>query len=88
MDEQISFGDWLKRRRKALDLTQASLARRIGISVGAVRKWEADERRPSRDVVERLADVLNVPPEERAAFQQVARAERMVDELASARFVI
>ena len=30
MDLQVSFGAWVTRQRKALDLTQEQLARRIG----------------------------------------------------------
>ena len=82
MDEPTaSFGEWLRRRRKALDLTQEALAQRAGYSLGAIRKLEGDERRPSRELAESLADVLAVPVEERAAFLKVARAERAVDHL-------
>jgi transcriptional regulator with XRE-family HTH domain len=48
MEETISFGAWLKRRRKALDLTQEELARQIGVSLGTIRKWEAARRRGPR----------------------------------------
>ncbi len=35
MDEPAaSFGEWLRRRRKALDLTQEALAQRAGYSLG------------------------------------------------------
>ena len=30
MDDNASFGYWIRRRRKALDLTQATLARQVG----------------------------------------------------------
>jgi len=40
-----SFGYWLRRRRKALDLTQEALAGRVSCSVFSIRKIEADERR-------------------------------------------
>ena len=36
-----SFGDWLKARRKALDLTQEELAQRAGCSIFALRKIES-----------------------------------------------
>ncbi len=81
MEEAASFGYWLRRRRKALDLTQDELARRVGCSLGAIRKLEADERRPSHAIAERLAQVLELPPAERAVFLKVARAERAVDHL-------
>jgi hypothetical protein len=41
------FGDWLKARRRALDLTQEELAQR-GCSIFALRKIEAGERRAGR----------------------------------------
>src|SRR6185436_17842472 len=72
----------LQLRRKALDLTQEALARRVGCARETLRKIEADARRPSRQVAERLADALELPPEERVAFVRAARAELTVDRLA------
>lgn len=69
-----SFGYWLRRRRKALDLTQEALARRVSCSGFTIRKIEADERRPSRPLAERLAASLAVPEEERGDFLAAARA--------------
>jgi len=83
MDETASFGYWLRRRRKALDLTQAALATRVGCALITIQKIEADERRPSREVAERLAGILEVPAQERAQFLRVARAELAVDRLAA-----
>jgi tetratricopeptide (TPR) repeat protein/transcriptional regulator with XRE-family HTH domain len=71
-----SFGYWLRRRRKALDLTQEALAERVSCSGFAIRKIEADERRPSLPLAHRLADALAVPAEERRAFLDAARAVR------------
>src|SRR6188472_3602332 len=81
MDDTPSFGYWIRRRRKALDLTQEALARQVGCSLGAIRKLEADERRPSPEMAERLADILDVANDERIAFLKVARAERAADQL-------
>lgn len=71
-----SFGYWLRRRRKALDLTQRALAQAVSCSEDAIRKIEADERRPSRRLAERIAERLAIAPEERAAFLDAARAAR------------
>src|SRR5712691_12481803 len=73
MREVPSFGAWLKRRRKALDLTQEALARLVGCAVVSIRKIEADEQRPSRQTAERLAQHLQIAPEEQATFVQFAR---------------
>ena len=67
------FGQWLRRRRRALDLTREELAARVGCSVSALRKFEADELRPSRQTAERLAQYLQLTPEEQATFVQFAR---------------
>ena len=69
-----SFGYWLRRRRKALDLTQEALAERVSCSGFSIRKIEADERRPSRHLAERLATALAIPAEERRDFLDAARA--------------
>src|SRR5215210_7039471 len=84
MDITASFGYWLRRRRKALDLTQELLAQRVGCAETTIRKIEADERRPSRQVAERLADQLALAPEERVAFLEAARGERSPERLAVA----
>jgi transcriptional regulator with XRE-family HTH domain len=81
VDDIISFGQWLKLRRIALRLTRDELARRVGCAVITIRKIEADERRPSTQIAERLADQLNVPPEARTIFIKVARAELCADRL-------
>lgn len=77
-----SFGVWLKQQRIALDLTQGDLARCAGCSVATIRKIEADERRPSRQIASLLADCLEIAPEERATFLKVARADLPVERLA------
>jgi predicted ATPase/transcriptional regulator with XRE-family HTH domain len=76
MAEAHSFGVLVRRRRKALDLTQAALAQRVGCAESLIRKIESEERRPSRQVAERLADALHIVPEERELFVQIARGER------------
>jgi predicted ATPase/class 3 adenylate cyclase len=79
MEGHASFGYWLRRRRKALDLTQEELARRVGCVPGTIKSIEADARRPSKQLAERLAAVLELAPEERDAFLKAARAELVPD---------
>ena len=59
---EYSFGTWIKRRRKTLDLTQQQLAQEIGCSPSLIFKIESDERRPSRQMAELLAEKLDIPP--------------------------
>ena len=44
METSASFGYWVRRQRKALDLTQQILADRVGCSLAAIKKIEGDER--------------------------------------------
>lgn len=81
METTISFGYWIRRQRKALDLTQHALADRVGCSVAAIKKIESDERRPSRQIAERLADILGVAANQREIFLEVARGVRPIDQL-------
>jgi non-specific serine/threonine protein kinase len=72
--EDLPFGAWLKRQRRARGLTQESLAAQIGCAPVTLRKLEAGVRRPSKQVAERLAGALGIPPGEQAAFIAYARA--------------
>ncbi|MCQ3937852.1 MAG: hypothetical protein DPW18_12500 [Chloroflexi bacterium] len=81
MFSEYSFGEWIRRRRKALDLTQEQLANLVGCSHSAVRKFESDERRPSIQVAELLAQHLNIDESQRTRFLQVARGVMSVDKM-------
>jgi predicted ATPase/class 3 adenylate cyclase len=83
MDDQalLSLGLWIKRRRKALDLTQDGLAALVGCSKDLIVKIEGDARRPSREIAALLATQLQLAPEERDAFIRCARAELAPDRL-------
>src|SRR6266508_6722671 len=81
METTSSFGYWIRRQRKSLDLTQQMLADRVGCSLAAIKKIESDERRPSRQIAGRLADALDVPANQRDIFLEVARGIRPVDQL-------
>lgn len=76
-----SFGTWVKRRRKAVDLTQQQLAQKVGCSLATIVKIESDERRPSRQIAQLLAQVLEIPPEQHDLFLQVARQQKGVHQL-------
>jgi predicted ATPase/transcriptional regulator with XRE-family HTH domain len=79
--DEYSFGSWLRRRRRALDLTQAELARRVSCSLSTIVKIESDQRRPSRQVAELLAQHLSIPENQVGLFLKVARGLRPVDQM-------
>src|SRR5436190_1722011 len=72
--DSLGFAQWLKERRKSLDITQATLGRLTGCSESSIRKIEAGTLKPSRQVADLLASSLQVPEEERSAFVQWARS--------------
>ncbi len=82
LDYTASFGYWVRRRRVALDLTQKVLASQVGRAMVTIRKIETDERRPSQQMAERLAECLNIASEQRAIFIRSARGELAIDRLA------
>ncbi len=73
MEHDVSFGRWLQQRRKALDLTRDTLSQCAACSAATIRKIEAEERRPSKEIAERLAECLAIAPDERQDAMWPAR---------------
>ena len=61
---EVSFGECLKRRRTALRLTQEQLALQISCSTSALRKFATEEHRSSAQIIEQLAEIFSIPPNE------------------------
>ncbi len=75
MDADPSLGRWLQQRRRAVDLTQEELGQCAACSTDHIRHLEADRRRPSKEVAERLATCLQIAEADRPAFLRFARGE-------------
>ncbi|HEU0297699.1 MAG TPA: tetratricopeptide repeat protein [Anaerolineales bacterium] len=73
MSKDISFGTWLRQRRRMLDLTQKALADQVGCAEITVRQMEADALKPSKGLALILLEKLNVPYEEHEAWLRFAR---------------
>jgi predicted ATPase/DNA-binding XRE family transcriptional regulator len=78
MVQEYTFGHWLRRKRKALDLTQEALAAKIACSKAAVRKFESGERIPSVQIIDRLIQIFDIPEPEWVAFRRFARGRSEV----------
>ncbi len=63
MQSGSTFGRRLRALRMTLGMSQVELARRIGRHQTAIGPYERDEYEPARDVVEKLALVLETSPE-------------------------
>ena len=53
---------YLKPHRAEQEVTQAVLARRVGVTVGTVRRWESGARTPGADDIEKIARALSLHP--------------------------
>lgn len=74
MEKSNAFGMWLrKQRREVLGLTQGELAHRVFCSEAMIRKIESGDRRPARDLAERLMTELGVTSDDLAAYVAWAR---------------
>lgn len=69
MDHVTSLGAWLRTQRAASGLTQAELAERVGCARITIQKIELGKRRPSQQILSRLADVLGLDLSTHARLQ-------------------
>jgi len=61
MQEEISFGTWLRKQRRALDLSQKALANQVGCAEVTLRRIEAGTLKPSKALAEILLEKLGAP---------------------------
>jgi predicted ATPase/transcriptional regulator with XRE-family HTH domain len=72
----ITFGVWLKQRRKEQGIGIDQFAGLLDCSAITLLKIEAGERRPSRQLAEIIAERLNIAGDEREPFITFARSGR------------
>lgn len=58
--ETATFGDRLAAAREMADMTQAELARRLGVRLATLRSWEDDLSEPRANRLSMMAGLLNV----------------------------
>ncbi len=73
MQESISFGTWLRQKRRSLDLTQKAFAYQLGCAEITVRRMEADEYKPSKELALTLFEKLGISEAERPQWVRFAR---------------
>jgi predicted ATPase/DNA-binding XRE family transcriptional regulator len=73
MLEPVSFGTWLRQKRRALDLTQRAFAAQVGCAEITVRRMESDEYKPSRELALLLLEKLGISETERPQWISFAR---------------
>ena len=58
--DAATFGDRMAGAREAAGMTQAQLARRLGVRLQTVTAWENDQSEPRANKLQMLAGLLNV----------------------------
>jgi predicted ATPase/DNA-binding XRE family transcriptional regulator len=71
--DEISFGEWLKRRRKHADLTREALAQQIGCASVTIKRIETNTSRPSQQLAERILKHLDIPSTDWVPLLRAAR---------------
>ena len=56
----MDIGDRIKEVRKYRGLTQQELAEKAGVKKAIVSLYESNQRKPSFEVLEAIADILNI----------------------------
>lgn len=67
----MSFGEQLRKLREKLELSQAALAKRAGLSIRSIQNWEQGHRGPSAPAIHALAAALQVSAD--GLLKEVAR---------------
>ncbi|MDQ2692060.1 MAG: helix-turn-helix domain-containing protein, partial [Chloroflexota bacterium] len=69
----ISFGEWLRQRRRIRDLTQQELADEAGCARITLRRIESGGLKPSKELADILLEKLGIPGPERPGWVLFAR---------------
>src|SRR5215207_5587418 len=84
--EEISFGEWLRQRRRMLDLTQQALADQAGCARITLRRIESGARKPSKELAHILLNKLGIPEIEHPQWVLFARSVSGLPEKSSNSF--
>jgi transcriptional regulator with XRE-family HTH domain len=88
----MDFSERLREKRTQANLTQAELAKEVGVSSRTIQNYELGKRMPvNMDITRRIADVLNTTPDDLLGSRGVlvveaqqkggAKAARDIEEL-------
>ena len=73
MQEEISFGIWLRKQRHALDLTRQAFANQVGCAEVTLRRIEAGTLKPSKELASILLGKLGIAETELPQWISFAR---------------
>jgi predicted ATPase/DNA-binding XRE family transcriptional regulator len=73
MQDEISFGSWLRKQRRTLDLTRQAFANQVGCAEVTLRRIESGTLKPSKELAETILEKLDIPRAERPRWISFAR---------------
>src|SRR5215211_6308716 len=73
MPDEISFGKWLRKQRRALDLSRQAFANQVGCAEVTLRRIEAGTLKPSKELAGILVEKFGIPETERPQWISFAR---------------
>jgi predicted ATPase/DNA-binding XRE family transcriptional regulator len=73
MQQEISFGEWLRKQRRSLDLSRQAFAAQVGCAEVTLRRIEAGTLKPSKELASLLLEKLAIPEIERSQWISFAR---------------
>jgi predicted ATPase/DNA-binding XRE family transcriptional regulator len=73
--EEISFGEWLRQRRRMLDLTQQDFADQVGCARITLRRIESDTLKPSKELALILLKTVGIPQNQLEQWAHFARGQ-------------
>ena len=73
MQEQISFGAWLRKQRRTFDITRQAFADQVGCAEVTLRRIEAGTLKPSKELANLLLENLGISEPERPKWISFAR---------------
>jgi len=71
--QEVSFGEWLRKQRRALDLSRQAFADQVGCAEVTLRRIEAGTLKPSKELVSILLEKLGIPKTELSQWTSFAR---------------
>lgn len=73
MQEEFSFGEWVRKQRRALDLSRQAFAKQVGCAEVTLRRIEAGTLKPSKELASIILEKLGISQAERPQWISFSR---------------
>ena len=76
---KLTIGENIRNFRKKNDLTQESLADRLGVTYQSVSRWENGTTYPDLELIPAIAEILSVTVDELLGMPQIEKEKRAAE---------